>query len=142
MPDDMELVEQNRRLRCMRIRRQSKRLPHVHDRQTNAGTLSLAEPDVEPAHARLRAVLAAKPDRRPAQEVTDHDPVGVTFADRYLVDADRLRTRRAGALGLPCKTPKSFNNYVRVNHIDRSNRLKPAALSIEVASVTTSVGLN
>src|SRR5450756_2665113 len=31
MADDMELIEQNRRLRRMRIRRQSKRLPHVHD---------------------------------------------------------------------------------------------------------------
>src|SRR5665811_487208 len=62
MADDMELIEQNRRLRRMRIRRQSKRLPHVHDRQANARTLLLAEPGVELAHARLRPVLAAKPD--------------------------------------------------------------------------------
>ena len=32
--------------------------------------------------------------------VADHDPVGVTFADRDLVDADHLRPRRAGALEL------------------------------------------
>src|SRR5450756_2670253 len=100
MADDMELIEQNRRLRRMRIRRQSKRLPHIHDRQANARTLLLAEPGVELAHARLRPVLAAKPDRAAAQKVADHDPVGVTFADRNLVDADHLRTRRAHALEL------------------------------------------
>ena len=100
MADDMELVEQNRRLRRMRIRRQSERLPHVHDRQANARTLLLAEPGVELAHARLRAVLAAKPDRPAAHKVADHDPVTVTFADRNLVDADHPRTRRAHALEL------------------------------------------
>jgi hypothetical protein len=36
MADDMELVEQNRRLRRMRIGRQTKRLPHVHDGKANA----------------------------------------------------------------------------------------------------------
>jgi hypothetical protein len=96
----MELVEQNRRLRRMRIGRQTERLPHIHDREANARALLLAEPGVELAHARLRAVGAAKPDRPAAQEVADHDPVGVTFADRYLVDADHLRTRRARALEL------------------------------------------
>ena len=82
------------------LRRQTKRLPHVHDRKANARALLLAEPGVELAHARLRAVLAAEPDRPAAQQVADHDPVGVTFADRYLVDADHLRTRRARALEL------------------------------------------
>ena len=100
MADDMELVEQNRRLRRMRIRRQTKRLPHVHDGKANARTLLLAEPGVELAHARLRAVLAAEPDRSPAHKVADHDPVGVAFADRNLVDADHLRTGRARALEL------------------------------------------
>src|SRR5712692_7182522 len=95
MADDMELVEQNRRLRCMRIRRQTERLPHVHDGEANARTLSLAEPAVELAHARLRAVGAAEPDRPPAHKVADHDSVSVTFADRNLVDADHLRTRHA-----------------------------------------------
>src|SRR6266852_740294 len=100
MPHDMELIEQNRRLRCIRLRRQTERLPHVHDGKANARTLLLAEPGVELAHACLRAVLAAKPDRPPAHKVADHNPVGVTFADRYLVDADDLRTRRAHALEL------------------------------------------
>jgi hypothetical protein len=34
----------------------------------------------------------------PAQEVADHDPVGVAFADRYLVDPNHLRSRPAHAL--------------------------------------------
>jgi hypothetical protein len=63
MAHDMELVEQNRGLRRMRLRRQAERLPHVHDGKANARTLALAEPGVELPHARLRAVLAAKPNR-------------------------------------------------------------------------------
>ena len=34
---------------------------------------------------------------RPRSEVADHDPVGVTLADRNLVDADHLRAGRARA---------------------------------------------
>jgi hypothetical protein len=56
MAHDMELVEQNRGLRRMRLRRHPKRLPHVHHRKTNARTLPRAEPGVEPCHARLRAL--------------------------------------------------------------------------------------
>src|SRR4051812_21497651 len=63
MADDMELVEQNRRLRRMRIGRQMKRLPHIHDGKANARTLRLAQPGIKLAHARLRAIGAAKPDR-------------------------------------------------------------------------------
>src|ERR1700730_6910543 len=100
MADDMELVEQNRRLWRMRIRRQAERLPHVHDGEANTRTLLLAEPGVELAHARLRTILAAKPDRPPAHKVADNDPVIVSFADRYLVDADHLRPGRAHALEL------------------------------------------
>src|ERR1039457_1653337 len=84
----------------MHIGRQTKRLPHVHDGEANARTLGPAEPGVKLAHARLRAVLAAEPDRTAAPKVADHGPGGVTFADRNLVDADPLRTRRARALEL------------------------------------------
>src|SRR6266581_4371222 len=100
MAHDMELVEQNRRLWRMGIRRQTEWLPHVHHRQANARTLPLPEPVVELAHARLRAVLPAKPDRATAHEIANHDPVVVTFADRKLVDADHLRSRRASTLEL------------------------------------------
>src|SRR6476659_3447776 len=60
-----------------------------------SNALFCAEPDVELAHARLRAVLAAKPDRPAAQKIAHHDPVSVTLADRNLINADHLRTRRA-----------------------------------------------
>src|SRR5271166_275508 len=102
MAHDMEFVEQNRGLRRMRLRRQAERLPHVHDGKANARTLALAEPGVELPHARLRAVLAAEPDRSAAQKVADHDPVSVALADRYLIDPDHLRTgcARARELGL------------------------------------------
>ena len=51
--------------------------------------------------ARLLAVLTAKPDRTASEQVADHDPIIVTFADRDLIDADDLRPRgwRAGKLG-------------------------------------------
>src|ERR1700686_2139835 len=86
MADDMELVEQNRGLRRIRLRRPAERFPHVHDGKPNARTLLLPEPSVEPTHARLRAVLASKPDRAPPNEVAHHDPIGVSLADRDLVD--------------------------------------------------------
>jgi hypothetical protein len=36
MAHDVELVEQDRRLRCVRRGRVAKRLPHVHHRQTHS----------------------------------------------------------------------------------------------------------
>src|SRR6266446_2761691 len=78
----------------MRLRRQAERFPHVHDGKPNTRTLLLTEPSVELTHARLRAVLAAKPDRAPPNEVAHHDPIVVPLADRYFVDADCLGARR------------------------------------------------
>src|SRR6516225_1830567 len=100
MPHDMELVEQNRGLRRMRLRRLAERLPHVHDGKPDARTLAFAEPGIELAHARLRAIRAAEPDRPAAIKIAHHDPVGVTLANRDLVDADRPWSRRAGTLEL------------------------------------------
>src|SRR5271170_5881412 len=119
MPHDVELVEQNRRLRRMHIRRQTERLPHVHDGKANPRTLLLAEPGVELAHACLRAVLAAKPDRTPAHKVADHDPVSVAFADRYLIDAYHLRSGRAYALELG----------LHILHVQRLDRVQSSANS-------------
>jgi hypothetical protein len=64
---------------------------------------------VELAHARLPAVLAAEPDRPPAHKIADHDPIGVAFADRYLVDADHLRPGRA-ANSKPSRNAKYLSN--------------------------------
>ena len=102
MPHDMELVEQNRGLRRMYLRRQAEGLPHVHHRKAKTRTLLRTEPGVELAHARLRTVLTAEPDRPAAHQIAHHDPVGVALADRDLVDPDHLRAGRASAreLGL------------------------------------------
>jgi hypothetical protein len=45
--------------------------------------------------------FAAEPDRTPTDQVAHHDPIGVAFANRDLVDADRLGARRA-RLGQLC----------------------------------------
>lgn len=70
----------------------AERLPHVHHRQPYAFRLVFPEPVVKLAHAGLRAVFAAEPDRPAADQVTDHDAVGMSLADRDLVDPDRLGT--------------------------------------------------
>ena len=62
-------------------------LPHIHDRQTDAPGLLLPEPFVEPIHARLAPIFAAEPDRAAPLQVADHDAIGVTLADRDLIDA-------------------------------------------------------
>ena len=95
MAHDVELVEQDRRLRCTRRRHVVKRLPHVHHRQANAPGLLLAQPVVEQRHARLFAVLSPEPDRAPSNQVAHHDAVGMALADRDLVDADGLGSWRA-----------------------------------------------
>ena len=94
---DMELVEQDRRLRHLVVGHRAKRFPHVHRRQADAFGPGFAEPIVELHHARLRPIHTAEPDRSTPNEVTDHDAVGMPFADRDLIDADGLGARRAHA---------------------------------------------
>jgi hypothetical protein len=96
----MELIEQDRRLRGGTGGGVSKWLPHVHHRQTNTLGLLVSQPAVELMHAGLRAVLTTKPDRAPADQIADHDAIGVALADRDLVDANDLGAGRTGALEL------------------------------------------
>src|SRR5450759_1094283 len=88
MAQYVELVVQDRRLRCTLYRHVVKRLPHVHHRQANAPGLLLSQPVVEQRHARLFAVLSPKPDRAPSNQIAHPDAVGMALADRDLVDAD------------------------------------------------------
>src|SRR5450759_78610 len=90
MSHDVELVKQDCRLRRLRVGRVAEWLPHIHHGQPNPSAFLLAEPLVEYRHARLRAILAAKPDRSFPNQIAHHDAIGVTFADRDLVNADRL----------------------------------------------------
>ena len=95
MRHDVELVEQDCRLRRMRKGRVAEGLPHIHHRQPNLSTFLLAKRIKEHRHARLGAVTAAEPDRATANQAAHHNAVGMTFADRDLVDADRLGAGRA-----------------------------------------------
>jgi hypothetical protein len=76
------------------------RLPHVHDRQTDAARFLLAQPVVELVHAGFRTILAAEPDRPAPNQVAHHDAVAVPLANRNLVDADSLRAWGSRALQL------------------------------------------
>src|SRR5438874_398876 len=96
----VELVEQDARLRGSAGGGVSKRLPHVHHRQTNAPGFLFSQPAVELMHAGLRAVLATKPDRAPTDQVADHDAIGVALANRDLVDANDFGAGCTGALEL------------------------------------------
>jgi len=98
MPHDVELVEQDVGLRRVVLleRRVAKRLPHVHDGEADPLAALGSEPLVELVHALLGAILAAEPDGSLAFEIADDDAVGVTLADRHLVDADDLRSWGTG----------------------------------------------
>lgn len=100
MAHDVKLVEQDGGLGRSFGGGIVERLPHIHDRQTDAACLLLAQPVVELVHAGFRTILAAEPDRSTPNQVAHHDAVGVPLANRNLVDADRLRTGRASPLQL------------------------------------------
>src|SRR6202030_1317233 len=100
MAHDMELVEQDPRLRRFFLRDVAERLPHVHHGELDFAALFEPQPVVERRHAGLGTILAAEPDRPLANQVADHNAIAVALADRDLVDADRSRTRRAGTLEL------------------------------------------
>src|SRR5436305_238051 len=79
----------------------------------DARALLLARPGIELRHARFRSVLAAKPDRPTLQEIADHDPIGMTFADRNLVYPNREWPRCARTCEL----------RLHVLHIQRFDRV-------------------
>lgn len=96
MAHHMKLVEQDRGLWRMRVGGLAKWLPHVHDSQANPLCFPGPEPFVELRHAGFGAVVAAKPDGSSADQIADHDVIGVPLADRDLVDADGLGAGPAG----------------------------------------------
>ncbi len=83
----MELIEQNGRVRAVLQSGVSEWLPHIHDRQPNFPGLLLSPLLEEQVHAFLRAIYATNPDGPFPQQITDHDTIGVPFADRDLVHA-------------------------------------------------------
>ncbi len=99
MSHHVKLVEQNGSCGgVVRLfRRGCKRLPHVHNRDLDLSTLRWSHPGVEGIQACFRAVRPSKPDGASAEQVTHHDSVGMPLADRYLIDPDDPRPRRASA---------------------------------------------
>lgn len=91
MPNDMELIVEDRSLRRFLARGFFKRLPHVHYCKPNTLGFSGFEPLVEEIHTFFRAVLTSEPDRTPLLQVAYHDPVDMPFADRNFVNSDHLR---------------------------------------------------
>src|SRR6202790_3948809 len=100
MAHDVELVEQDRRLRRFVLRDVAERLPHVHHGELDFAALFEPQPIVERRHAGLGTILATEPDRPLANQVADYDAIAVALADRDLVDTDRSGPRRAGTLDL------------------------------------------
>ena len=100
MSEDVELVEQDGRLRRVAVGGGAKRFPHIHHRQADPLGRLLAEECVELIHARLAAIRATEPDRPMLLQVAHHDAVLVPLAHRDLVDADHLGACLAGSLQL------------------------------------------
>ena len=112
----------------MRPCRQPKWLPHVHDGKADARALLGAKPCVELRQARFRAILAAKPDRTPTQEVADDDPVAVALADRDLVDPDHPWARSARMCELRL-------HVLHLQRLERIVRQKFQPLTLHLAAV-------
>ncbi len=93
MPQNVKLVEEDSRLRCVRLRGLAKRLPHVHHRQPYlfSGLQALKMQKTCPCPSRCAPRRRTR--WRGADQVADHDPVGVPLPDRDFVDTDHLRPR-------------------------------------------------
>jgi len=70
----------------------AKGLPHVHYRELDTLVFRGSQPVVEEIEARFRAVQAAEPDRSAPLQIAHDNAVGVSPADRDLVDTDRPRS--------------------------------------------------
>ena len=79
MPQHMELVVEDGRLRCLRLGRIPERLLRVHDGVPDPLGMPDAEDIVEHDQARFRPVDAAKPDRLPALQIADDNAIDVPF---------------------------------------------------------------
>src|SRR3989442_721462 len=67
--------------------------PDVHHDTAEAPAFFCPKPVVELRHAHLRTILTAEPYWTSAIQIAHHDAVGMTLANRDLIDADRLGSR-------------------------------------------------
>ena len=96
MAHDMELVEQNRRLRRMPCRRHCETASTCPSPRDECARSSCS-PSQRRTGARLASERSSPPNQigRPRTQIAHHDPIGVALADRDLVDADHLWARAA-----------------------------------------------
>jgi len=97
VPNDVELLEQDRRLGGVLLRGLQEGLPHVHRSDLDPLALLRSQPLAEGIHGSFRAVWATEPDGPLPDQVAGHDPVGMPLADRHFVDPDDLRPRGASS---------------------------------------------
>ena len=98
MAHDMELVKYDPGLRCVVHDRVAEWLPHVHRRQLDAGTLFLAQGLEKQVGVSLFAAFTTDPDRTPPIQVTDDDPIVMSFADGDLINTDGSRCRQVSVI--------------------------------------------
>jgi hypothetical protein len=109
----MKFVVQNSRLGSMSLGRVLKGLPHIHDGQSDLSALLSAQFLKKEIHTRFRPIFTSEPNRPLPQKITHHNPVGMPLPNRYLVDANHLRTRQ----------PHSFQLFPHVFFFQRLHRL-------------------
>lgn len=132
---NVELIEQDGRLRGVTLGRVTKRLPHVRDGQAHALSLLFPEKSIELIHARFAAILTTEPDRAAPFQVADHDAIGVAFADRDIINLNDLGSRSTYAADL-------FTHMVHFQPLDRLPvhvQLVGHVLGRAAAAVTTTV---
>ncbi len=95
MTHDMELVKDDPGLRCVVHDRVPERLPHVNRRQLDAGTLFLAQRLEKQVDVSLFSAFTTDPDRALPIQVTDDDPVVMSFTDGDLINTDGPGCRQA-----------------------------------------------
>ena len=100
MAHDMELVIDDACIRCVFHDRVAERLPHIHRRQLDAGTLFLAQRLEKQIDVSLFSAFTTDPDRTLPIQVTDDDPVVMSFADGDLINTDGPGCRQARQVNL------------------------------------------
>ena len=80
--------------------RVAERLPHIHRRQLDAGTLFLAQRLEKQIDVSLFSAFTTDPDRTLPIQVTDDDPVVMSFADGDLINTDGPGCRQARQVNL------------------------------------------
>ena len=88
MAHDMKLVEDDPGLRRVVSHRVPERFPHIHGHQFDSSTLFLTQRLEKQVDVSLFSAFTTDPDRTLPIQVTDDDPVVMSFADGDLINTD------------------------------------------------------